>query len=84
MTESDYVSHIAALTIAVEEGLSGEAADARAIELGSEGYSREDVEEFAALLRTRPLRWVEVEREVDARIDELREEASGPTGAGGE
>jgi len=84
MTEADYVAHIAALTIAVEEGRTGQDAYARAIELGSKGYSREDVEEFATLLRARPQRWVEIEHEVDTRINELREEISGRTDAGGE
>ena len=85
MTESEYVAHIAALTIAVEEGRSGDAAYARAVELGSKGHSREDVEEFAALLRSRPQRWVEIEREIDTRIGELRNDPAGPAGeAGGE
>jgi hypothetical protein len=74
MTEEDYVAHIAALTIAVDEGLTGGDADARAIELGSAGHSREDVEEFAALLRTRPERWLDIEGEVDSRVADLRRE----------
>ncbi|MFH1690314.1 MAG: hypothetical protein ABIE42_08765 [Candidatus Eisenbacteria bacterium] len=85
MTESDYVAHIAALTIAVEEGRSGKAAYARTIELGSKGHSREQVEEFAALLRSRPKRWVEIEREIDTRIGELRSDDAGQAdGVGGE
>ena len=80
MTERDYVAHIAALTIAVEEGLTGEDAVARAVELGSGGHSREEVEELAARLRSRPLRWVELEREIDVRIRELKNEADGAGG----
>ena len=80
MTEEDYVTHIAALTIAVEEGLSGEDAASRAIELGSRGHSREEVEEFARTLRSRPKTWVEIEREVDRRIGELRSAAGGSAG----
>ncbi|MCK4409949.1 MAG: hypothetical protein KAW67_07675, partial [Candidatus Eisenbacteria sp.] len=53
MTAEDYVAHIAALTIAVEEGLSGQDAASRAIELGSKGHSREEVAEFALTLRSR-------------------------------
>ena len=77
MTEEDYIAHVAALTVAVEEGLSGEEADQRAVELGSRGYSREQVEQFAARLSSRPHRWVEIEKEIDARAAELRSGASG-------
>lgn len=80
MTEDEYVAHIAALTIAVEEGRAGDEAAARAIELGSGGHSRQDVEAFAALLRERPQRWVEIEREIGIRIDELRDEPAGSEG----
>jgi hypothetical protein len=80
MTEQDYIAHIAALTIAVEEGLSGEDAASRAIELGSRGHSREEVEEFARALRSRPKTWLEIEHEVDRRIGELRSAAGGSTG----
>ncbi len=80
MTAGDYVAHIAALTIAVEEGLSGHDAASRAIALGSKGHSREEVEEFARTLRSRPKTWVEIEREVDKRIVELRRATGEQTG----
>ncbi len=80
MTEQDYIAHVAALTIAVEEGLSGQDAASRAIELGSKGHSREEVAEFALTLRSRPKTWVEIEREVDKRIVELRSATGGRTG----
>jgi len=80
MTESDYVAHIAALTVAVEEGLTGEDAAARAVELGGGGHSREEVEKLAARLRSRPRRWVELEGEIDVRIGELKNEVSGTDG----
>ena len=80
MTTETYIAHIAGLTIAVEEGLSGQDAAARAIELGSKGYSREEVAEFALTLRSRPEAWVEIEREVERRIVELRSAACDGTG----
>lgn len=80
MTAESYVAHVAALTIAVEEGLSGQDAMSRAIELGSEGHSREEVERFALTLRSRPKTWVEIEREVDKKIIEIRSTAGGRTG----
>jgi hypothetical protein len=85
MSEDEYVAHVAALTVAVEEGLTGEEAAARALELGSGGHSREEVEAFAATMRERPERWVELEKRVDLRIDELMEtEAPGRDEAAGE
>ncbi len=80
MTEQDYITHIAALTIAVEEELSGEDAASRAIELGSRGHSRKEVEGFARALRSRPKTWLEIEREVDRRVGELRSAAGGSAG----
>lgn len=75
MDADDYIAHVAALTVALEEGRTGDAAMQRAIELGSAGHSREDVEAFATGLRSRPEEWVEIEQEVDRRIAELRETA---------
>jgi hypothetical protein len=83
MTEEEYVVHMAALTIAVEEGLTGDAAAARAVELGSGGHSREEVEELAALLREHPERWLELEKEVDRKIVDLRSELDGEDESGG-
>ena len=77
MTEEDYIAHVAALTVAVEEGLSGEDAALRAVELGSRGYSRQQVEQFAARLSTRPHRWIEIEKEIDARAARIRSGESG-------
>lgn len=77
VSERDYVSHVAALTVAVEEGLSGDAARERAVELGSPGLSRGQVEAFVDELRTEPERWVGVERRVDEMVEELRERGSG-------
>jgi hypothetical protein len=80
MTAEAYVAHMAALTIALEEGLSGQDAASRAIELGSRGHSREEVERFALTLRSRPETWVEIEKAVDKRIVELRGTPGGRIG----
>lgn len=72
---SAYVAHVAALAVATEEGLTGEAALARAAELGGGEYSREDIEAFAAVMRERPREWLELERSVDERIRQLRDGA---------
>jgi hypothetical protein len=82
MSEEDYVAYVAALTIAVEEGLSGEAASARIVELGGHAYTRREVEETAAALRERPETWLALEGEVDERIAELRQEIVQPGAAG--
>jgi len=69
MTEADYIAHIAALTVAVGEGLTGEAAIERAKNLGSAGHTREEVERFAERLKTRPERWLRIEKEIEERIN---------------
>jgi hypothetical protein len=74
---SAYVAHVAALAVATEEGLTGDAALARAAELGGGEYSREEIETFAGIMRERPREWLELERSVDVRIRELRDGASG-------
>ena len=73
ITEEQYVNRMAALTVAVEEGLSGEAALARATELGAPDCSREELEQFARGLRQRPAEWVAVEERVENRVKELRD-----------
>ncbi len=78
MTEEEYVSHVAALTVAAEEGLHGERALARARELGGGDYARDEIEAFARRLKTEPARWVELEKEVDARAAEIRGTTRGP------
>lgn len=71
MTDEEYVAHVAALTVAVGEGLRGDAAIARAAELGGGTCTRAQMEEFAEELRLDPERWAALERLVDARIHEL-------------
>jgi hypothetical protein len=82
MNEDEYVEHVAALTIAVEDGLSGEEARARVAELGAPLYAREEVEAFAEILRRDPERWADVAARLDVRIADLRRaEAGAPTEA---
>jgi hypothetical protein len=69
MTEAQYIAHLAALTVAVGEGLTGEAAEERAMDLGSAGHTREEVERFAERLKARPERWLEIEREIEERVN---------------
>lgn len=72
LSSEAYVAHVAALAAAGEEGLSGDAALRRAVELGAGEYSREEVERFAGAMRERPREWAELERRVDERIRELK------------
>jgi U3 small nucleolar RNA-associated protein 14 len=72
MTEDEFVEQLAALTLAVEEGLTGEEARARAAELGETPFTREEMEAFADILADDPERWADVATRVDRRIEELR------------
>lgn len=72
ISESDYIAHVSALALAVEEGLYGEAAAARARELGGGEPTREEIERFADHMRNRPARWVEIEQEIERRVTSLR------------
>jgi len=74
MTESQYVEFMAALNVALEEGLTGEDALERARELGATVFDRNDVEVFIDHLRETPADWSRVERRVEERIAELRTE----------
>ena len=77
MTEDDFVEHMAALTLAVEDGLTGEEARARAAELGAVLYARDEIEAFADILRADPERWAGVAARIDGRIADLRSAGSG-------
>lgn len=78
MTEDEFVAHMAALTVAVEDGLSGEEARDRAAELGGALYTRDEIEEFADILRADAERWAAVSDRIDRKIAEIRS-----TGAAG-
>jgi hypothetical protein len=77
MTEAEYIDEIAALTVAVDEGLSGVEARERAAELGGGKYTREEIEGFGETLKKRPERWIEVEKEIDARVAVLEGSTTG-------
>jgi hypothetical protein len=72
VTEEGLVSYVAGLTVAVEDGLVGEAARLRAAELGAPRYERAQVEAFAARLREDPERWVRIAARIDERVKALR------------
>ena len=72
LSVEEYVAHMAALAVAVEEGLSGEPAAARALELGGGGHTREEVERFTDAMSRRPEVWAGVEAEVVERIREIK------------
>ncbi len=72
LSVEEYVAHMSALAVAVEEGLSGEPAAARALELGGGGHTREEVERFTDAMSRRPEVWADVEAEVSERIREIR------------
>lgn len=76
MSEGGFVEHMAALTVAVQEGLSGDAARIRVAELGAPTYTREEIEAFARTLEGDPERWAGVALRIDRRIGELEGEAS--------
>ena len=71
MTDEEYVAYVASLTVAVGEGLRGDAALEKAAELGGGTYTRAQVESFADELRLNPERWAALERLVDERMREL-------------
>jgi len=75
VTESEYIGFMAALTIALEEGLTGEAADSRVSELGVRVLGNDDIEAALDGLRRDPVHWAEIERSVDERIELLREQS---------
>jgi hypothetical protein len=84
ITEEEFVEHVAALTVAVEDGLAGEQARDRAAELGGGSYTREEIDAFAEVLRADPERWAAVAERIDRRIAELRSEGPGANARPGE
>lgn len=70
-----YVEYMAALQLAVDEGLAGEEAEARVVELGAEPLSRDEVDGHVQRLSRDPIRWSRLEEQVEERAEELRREA---------
>ena len=83
-TETDpmdaiYIEYMAALTLSIEEGLSGEAAEARIVELGVEPLSRDEIDGHVERLSRDPVMWSRLEEQVEERVEELRREQRSPT-----
>ena len=78
MTGAEYVNTMAALTVALEEGRTGEDASARVVALGATPYTRGEIEAFVAPLRNDPERWAALTLEVDKRIGELKAQDRSP------
>ncbi len=76
-----YVEYMAALTFSIEEGLSGETAEARIAELGVEPLSRDEIDGHVQRLSCDPIRWSRLEERVEERVEELRREQRSPTSA---
>jgi len=74
VTDTDYVEYVAALTVVLEEQLSGDPAAVRMDELGAPRLTRARVESFAVSLRSEPERWLRLTKRVDERVGEIREE----------
>ncbi len=70
-----YVEYMAALTISIEEGLSGEAAEERIADLGVRPLLRHEIDEQVQRLSSAPVRWSLLEEQVEARVEELRRDA---------
>jgi hypothetical protein len=79
MTEDEFVDQVAALTVAVEEGLTGEAARDRAADLGGGRHTRDEIDAYANVLRADPERWAAVSERIDGRIEELRGRGAVPS-----
>jgi hypothetical protein len=78
VTAEGLALYVAALTVAVQDGLVGEAARARAQELGAPRYERAEVEAFAARLREDPEQWIRIARRIDEHVKALRVDEESP------
>lgn len=76
MTEAEYVDVMAAVNLALEEGLAGEEALERARALGAPEFTRAEIEEFVEHLRGSPMEWARVERRVHEKIALLRDSSA--------
>ncbi len=78
-TDAVYIEYMAALALSIEEGLSGETAEARITELGVEPLSRDEIDGHIQRLSRDPVRWSLLEEQVEERVEELRRETRSPT-----
>ena len=78
VAEAEYVDFMAALTVALEEGLTGDAANSRVSDLGVKILDGDDIESVLDGLRRDPVHWAEIERSVDERIELHRERSRRP------
>jgi len=83
VTEEGFIDHVAALNLALEEGLTGDDAAARVAALGAENYARDELEAYAEILRRDPERWARIARTINERVEELRREPPAADAAGG-
>jgi hypothetical protein len=74
VTEEGFVDHVAALNLAIEEGLTGDDAAGRVAALGAENYARDELEAYAVILRRDPERWARISRTINERVEEFRRE----------
>jgi hypothetical protein len=81
VTADGLVLYAAGLTVAVEDGLVGEAARQRAEALGAPRCERAQVEAFAARLRENPEEWVRIAARIDERVKAIREKEAPPSEA---
>jgi hypothetical protein len=87
LSDDQYVAAVAALSVAVHEGLSGEAARARAAELGGGEPTRAEIEETESALARDPEHWAALSARIDQRVREMEaggasEEAERPSQEG--
>jgi len=75
VTEAEYIDFISALTVALEEGLTGDTADLRVSELGVKVLADGDIELILDGLRRDPIHWAEVELSIDERTELIRRES---------
>lgn len=78
ITEAEYIDYISALTVALEEGLTGDAADLRISELGVKVLIDGEIELVLDGLRRDPIHWVEIERSIDERTKLMRRNGHRP------
>ncbi|MCD4690059.1 hypothetical protein K8S17_01215 [bacterium] len=72
--DNTYVEYMAALTLAIDEGLCGEDAAVRILELGSEPLTRDELDAHVERLSRDPVKWSRLEENVENRVEDLSRE----------